>query len=351
MPRTDAAPPLSCAAGHPPPGWDETVAGLGGSIFHSAAWAEYQRSNGAVTPWFLLQRDAAGRVGAASLAFFRRSPHPLASLIFRDLSLAAHPAALGIADATALVAGCEALGRRAGCRAMAIESFASGHSPFVPAEHGYAEQHRAEFCVDLSKDRGVLWKGLRKDQRERIRRLPREGVTLEVGANLQDLAGLRAAREATRDRRAARGQGYELDADDQFYASLYDQLLARRAARLFVARKDGEVIAALLFATFGERAYSMFSGSLDAGYRLGAQSGLFWLAVETFAAAGLHELNRGGVPAAAGAPDHPLHGIYQFKLRLGTTAVLCRSGHKVLSPVRQRLSAVRDRLRIALGRG
>ena len=121
--------------------------------------------------------------------------------------------------------------------------------------------------------------------------------------------------------------------------------LQRGCARLFVARMKGEVVAALFFAAFGGRAYSMFSGSLDSGYRVGAQSGLYWKAVETFTEEGFFELNRGGVPADAERSDHPLHGIYQFKLRLGTTPELCRSGRKVLSPAREQLSKLRDRIR------
>jgi hypothetical protein len=190
-----------------------------------------------------------------------------------------------------------------------------------------------------------LWSGVAKDQREKIKRLKRQGVIVEVGLNHEDIQGLRLAREATQAKWARRGQGYELSSDDAFYEGLYEHLLKRGAGRLFVARHEGQVIGALFFATFNKKACSMFSGSTDVGYKLGAQSGLFWAAVEAFKSEGFRDLNRGGIPASAASESDPLHGIYLFKLRLGTTPLVCHSGEKVLSPVRDRLVQFYNRVK------
>jgi hypothetical protein len=243
----------------------------------------------------------------------------------------------------------ERLARQLGCARLRLGSFMSGHSPLIPAEHGYAEEQRVEFTVDLTADLDVLWRSIRKDQRERVRRLEREGVGIEPGVELQDLAGLRVAREATQSRRTEQGRGYTLDADEAFYESLYAHLIKAGAARLLLARRAGEVVAALFLSTWNGRACSMFSGSTESGYRLGAQGGLFWTAVETFKAEGFHELNRGGLPASAASDADPLHGIYQFKSRLGTTPRLCRSGEKVISPTRDRLRRFAEALRRRAG--
>jgi hypothetical protein len=330
-------------AGSPPANWDRIVSDLGGTIFHSTAWATYQKEARGVRPLFLLGRDEGGEVVAAALAFLEQSSRPLLALIFRDLTLSSHPVGPGAGPAFMLE--CERLARAMGCRQISVESFMSGQSSFLPAEGGYAEVQRVEFCLDLTRERDVLWKGIRKDQRERINRLPREGVEIDVGSSLDDLAALGAARESTRDKRASRGQGYDLDADPAFYERLHRHLVSQGAARLFVARQSGEVIAAILYSTFNRRAYSVFSGSTQGGYRLGAQSGLFWAAVESFRSDGHELLNRGGVPASAREESDALHGIYQFKLRLGTTPEVCRSGRKILSGTRARLAQVRDGLR------
>ena len=56
-----------------------------------------------------------------------------------------------------------------------------------------------------------------------------------------------------------------------------------------------------------------------------------------------------GVPASAEKDDDPLHGIYRFKIRLGTTPVTCRSGEKVLNRLQDGLAQLWLRLRQALG--
>ena len=88
-----------------------------------------------------------------------------------------------------------------------------------------------------------------------------------------------------------------------------------------------------------------FSGSTSAGYRLSAQSGLFWEAVKQFQEDGFRELNRGGVPESASMQNDSLHGIYLFKKRLGTTPLTCRSGIKILSPMKEKVSRMWERIR------
>lgn len=354
--------PLSAGAGEPaakgpvsfevsrgqaPAGWDDTVSALGGSIFHSTLWAAYQGRDEALEPVFFLGRDASGIPCGAALALLAASPRALASRLFRDLRLTAHPVVRG-ADpglAAAFLRRCEEFARALSCTRLGLDSFMSGASPLRPLEHGFVETERIEFTLDLERDTDSLWQGIRKDQREKIRRLKREGVVLTEGTTLADLTALGTAREATQARRDERGQGYDLSSDSTLYESLYHHLVHRGAARVFLARRDESVLAAILFSTFNHRAYSVFSGSTEAGYKMGTQSGLFWTAVETFKAEGFRQLNRGGVPGSAAREDDPLHGIYSFKLRLGTTPERCVSGDKVLAPFRQGLRSLRDRLR------
>jgi Acetyltransferase (GNAT) domain len=342
---------LRAHPGAAPDGWDDTVRALGGSIFHSTLWASYRRRAGMTEPLFLLGRGRDGAPVAVGLALESSSSRAIAARLFRDLRLTAHPVVRD-ADpdlAAAFMGAVERLARRRGCTRLDLDSFMSGTSPLRPAEHGFVETERVEFSLDLARDAEALWQGIRKDQREKIRRLKREGIVIAEGTSLEDLRALGAAREATQARRDERGQGYDLPSDGDLYESLYRHLMSQGAARLFLARQADTVLAAILFSTFNGRAYSVFSGSTESGYRLGTQSGLFWAAVETFKAEGFRELNRGGVPASAAGEGDPLHGIYTFKLRLGTTPQGCRSGVKVLDPLRHGLRRFRDQLRRAAG--
>jgi peptidoglycan pentaglycine glycine transferase (the first glycine) len=330
-----------------PEGWDRIVSKLGGNLFHSTLWAEYQQQTKNLQPIYLLLRDETGTERAGALAFLQQSRFPLASLVVRDFLLPTHPFIFDQNNSicTRFVKECERLGKKLGCSRITIDSFMSSSSPFVPSDHAYMGSARLEFLVDLKRDADSLWGGIAKDQRERIKRLKRQGVIVEVGTDYTDVQGLRLARETTQAKRERRGQGYELSSEENFYKWLHSYLVKTGAGRLFVARYEGRVIGALFFVTFNKKACSMFSGSTDVGYKLGVQCGLFWGAVEAFKSEGFRELNRGGIPASAAGESHPLHGIYLFKLRLGATPLVCHSGEKILSPFRDRLVQFYDRIK------
>lgn len=328
----------------PPQDWDAAVEALDGTVFHSSHWAELQRQVQGCRPVFVLGRDGdAGGAAGVALALFRQSRRPLASWILRSLELPAYPVAKGGDPAlvAALLDETERFARRLGCARILVGSNFSGASTLSLPSRGYATTDRTEFEVDLQADADALWQAVRKDQRDRIRKLGQAGVEFAWTAGTDAIEALAAVRESALERRLEREQGFELPSDAEYYRRLHAALLAPGAARLLMAKQGGAVIAAILYATFARKAYSVFSGSTEAGYKLGAQTGLYWYAVTTFKDEGYRVLNRGGVPAAAADESHPLHGIYRFKHRLGTTPVLCRSGEKVLSPFKDGVARLR----------
>ncbi len=331
-----------------PPDWNEIVCRLDGSIYHSTAWADYEKTRNGARPIYLLTRDSGGEAIAGTLAFLNQSKQPLISWMSRVLHLPAHPFVRkdrAASESTSMIGLCEKLARRLGCNKIAMDSFLSGHSGIIPADLGYAERQRIEFCVDLTMSLDEVWKGVKKDHRERIRRLKREDIRIEVATARADLEVLKSAREMTRERREEKGQTYEVEHSAELYDRLQDELMGRGLVRLLIAKRENEVLGSICFLTFNRRANSIFSGSTGAGYKMGVQALLFWSAVEAFKADGFRELNRGGVPAAAAQESDALHGIYRFKSRLGTTPLLCRSGEKILRPWVHRISRLRHTLR------
>jgi len=327
----------------PPAGWDDAVEALDGTVFHSSHWANLQHQVQGCRPVFILARDETGSVVGVSLGLFRQSRRPLVSWFLRSLELPTYPVAKR-ADPTlveALVDETERFARQLGCASISVGSNFAGASKLSLASRGYSTVERTEFEVDLTADAETLRQAIKKDQRDRIRKLTQAGVEFEWTAGADAMDALSAVREGALERRVEREQGFSLPSDREYYGRLHKALLAPGAARLLLARQGGAVIAAILYATFARKAYSVFSGSTDAGYKLGAQTGLYWYAVTTFKGEGYRVLNRGGVPAAASDESHPLHGIYRFKHRLGTTPVLCRSGDKVLSRFKDRVARLR----------
>lgn len=328
----------------PPGGWDDAVEALDGTVFHSSHWANLQHQVQGCRPVFILGKDEAGCAVSLALGLYRQSKHPLVSWLLRSLELPTYPVAKHADPALveALVEETERFARRLGCARISIGSNFSGASKLSLESRGYATTDRIEFEVDLTADADTLRQAIKKDQRDRVRKLTQAGVEFEWTAGTDAMDALSAVREGALERRIEREQGFSLPSDPEYYGRLHNALLAPGAARLLIARQGGAVIAAILYATFARKAYSVFSGSTEAGYKLGAQTGLYWYAVTTFKKEGYRVLNRGGVPAEAAEEKHPLHGIYRFKHRLGTTPVACRSGDKVLSPFKERVARLRD---------
>lgn len=335
---------VQIARGQTPDRWDEMLIKLGGTLFQSAGWAEYQRGLGDSVPLFASAHDDKGALIGMAVLQHTRSSMPILAQISGRVELPGHPAVSENARMNSIMAALENKAREIGCARLVLNSNMSAESPFSPSDHGYAVTRRLEFLADLTRDEDELMNSIAKDQRARIRKLERDGVIIEESSDRADLYGLRIARETAQERRTERGQGYELTKSNAFYDRIYNYLLKPGIAKLFVARATDDIVAAILFGAFNGRAYSIFSGSTKEGYKMGAQSGLYWCAVQYFRERGFSQLNRGGLPASSESEGDPLHGIYRFKKRLGTEPVLCTSGVKVLSPMKESLNQFRKKL-------
>ena len=335
----------------PPEGWDNFVESLGGTVFHSSYWADLQRHVQGATPVFICGRDESGHPTGVALGLLRQSRRPVLGRLSRAFELPSYPATLSpqLRAGEALIRESERVASRFGCARITIHSNFSGRSELLREFPDYVTRDRFEFEVDLSAETEILWKAVKKDQRDRIRKLEQSGVEYEWTTRPDAVDVLGAVRETALERRVERNQGFALPSDPDYYRKLYDALIAPGAARLMIAKQRGTVIAAILYATFARKAYSVFSGSTETGYKLGAQTGLFWYALSTLKAEGYRVLNRGGTPAEAADEKHPLHGIYRFKERLGTTPVLCRSGEKILSPFKHRVAEALNTVRSRIG--
>lgn len=340
---------LKIAEGAAPQWWDAKLAELDGNLFHSTGWAKYQSRLRGGTPLFAYASDAEGSPVCMALLQRTGSSLPVLAQISGQAELFAHPIVGESRNVEPFMDALESEAKAQGCVRLIVNSNMSADSAFVPQDHGYEVTRRLEFLADLKRDEDDLWSAIAKDQRARIRKLERDGVVLEESSDRNDLYGLRVARESAQQRRSERGQGYELNKSDAFYDRIHECLIQPGLAKLFVARGADDIVAAILFGAFNGRAYSIFSGSTQDGYKMGAQSGLYWTAVRYFRERGFHLLNRGGLPASSEQEGDALHGIYRFKKRLGTEPVRCSSGVKVLSPVKAGLNQFRKKLQSSLG--
>src|SRR5262249_9120133 len=137
--------------------------------------------------------------------------------------------------------------------------------------------------------------------RYNIRLAIRKGVTVE---ECLDAAEMRRQSLGTAQR--------------QSIALLGEAQFARRLelmdwCRVYVARHEGEALAAIVVARFGGRAYYLFGGAAGPKMQLMPTYAVQWAAMRASAAAGCRDYDLWGIPPSPDDTDHPWHGLWQFK--------------------------------------
>ena len=163
---------------------------------------------------------------------------------------------------------------------------------------------------------------LKPKHRYNVRLALRRGVSVEEGEDAQELS---RQSDAT-----ARRQGISLP-QVRIYRHRLELL---DWCRTYVARHEGEAIAAIMVARFDRRAYYLFGGATGRRRELMPAYLLQWSAMRAAAAAGCGDYDLWGVPPRPD-PEHPWHGLWQFKTGFGGKLVeLCGAWEIALRPGR-----------------
>jgi hypothetical protein len=231
--------------------------------------------------------------------------------------------------------------RHEGVIELKLGSFEGGGRPW----HGDLRNchERIEFRASPGDER-ELQRRMGRDRRQRILRAKRHGVQVERADEAQ--AALFADLFASMAARLERKKHVNLGSTDtlRFTAGL-EGLLASRRGRLYLARLDKEYVAGIFFGVAGRTAYYLYNGSTDTALRVGATPLTIFHAMTDFSEEGIERINLGGVPATARDPSSQDHGLFTFKLRLGTEQVECRGGRVPLRPFRLKLFDVARTIR------
>ena len=164
---------------------------------------------------------------------------------------------------------------------------------------------------------------------------------LKRGVAVEEAQGAEAAEELSRQSEAtARRQGISLP-----QVAIYRHRLELLDwCRIYVARYESRPIAAIMVARFAERAYYLFGGASGEARELMPAYVLQWTAMRAAAAAGCRDYDLWGVPPRPD-PDHPWHGLWQFKTGFGGRLVeLCGAWELPLSPLAAGLGETPHRL-------
>lgn len=206
-----------------------------------------------------------------------------------------------------------ALGRSLGAFVLEIE--APWEAAAVAPDHPLRELARcparqplATSVVDLRPEPEEILAGFHPKTRYNVRLAERRGVEV-TGVGLAELNLCVRATE--------RRQTIHLPSESHLRTVL--EVLGERAWALG-ARVDGEVVAAVLLARFGDQVVYLYGGGTDRHRQFMPNHLLHWRAMMLARQAGCRSYDLWGIPEDD-RPDHPWHGLAQFKLGFGGTRV------------------------------
>ncbi len=184
----------------------------------------------------------------------------------------------------------------------------------APLRKGSDVQPPDSVVIDLSRDDDALLSGMKPKWRYNIRLAEKKGVTVasEGPASLEVFYRL-YLETAARDRIAIHPESY------------YRRLLSRESTpgrepvpdiRLWVARREGVALAAIITVFYGQEATYLYGASSDEQRNLMPAYALQWAAIRAARDAGCTSYDLYGIPPAD-EPDHPMSGLYRFKTGFG----------------------------------
>ncbi|MFG2328423.1 lipid II:glycine glycyltransferase FemX [Streptomyces sp. NPDC048604] len=185
------------------------------------------------------------------------------------------------------------------------------------AEDGADAQPRFVYRVPLAgRTTDELWAGLNQEWRRNVRKARKEGVEIVVGsaADLPEFHRLLRITEA-RD-------GFRLGRDLAYFERQYAVLNAEEPGRmkLYLARHQGEILAAHTMVTVGRRVWYQTGASADHRREVRPSNALQWRMMCDAHAAGADAHDMRGVPSTLD-PDDRAHGLLRWKLGTGGQVV------------------------------
>jgi hypothetical protein len=318
-----------------PPGWDDALRACGGVVFHSEAWAHYKVHEGGGEPLFCEWRDrASDEIVGRALAIRKPPRESLSGRLAAKLAFGSPPATdtAGEDFVSPLLGWAR---RSPGVIEVTLGSF-DALGPWAP---GGVPRPRARCEYALPRG-GVdeVWTQMRQLARRKVKRAQKSALECRLANRPEELRAFADVYLATTERlQRNKGfdPGFKLDCDR--FAGALDRLVESGQGRLYAVYRDGCLEAGTVFATFGDRAYMIYSGATDSGREEGGPFLALFESLLDLRATRHEHINLGGAGGDAADPESPEHGLHQFKTRFGANVEERTSGTLALRPLRARL--------------
>jgi peptidoglycan pentaglycine glycine transferase (the first glycine) len=185
---------------------------------------------------------------------------------------------------------------------------------FHQVSHGFQPQHTR--VIDISKTEETILKQMKPKGRYNIRLAEKKGITVEQ-VDPQDLESFQKGIEAFYEilKQTTRRDGFH-GHNQEFYENMVKILAQSKEAHLYLAKFEGETIAAILNTYFNSTATYYYGASSNQHRNLMAPYLLQWQAIRDAKEAGYSKYDLFGV-APKDSPDHTWAGVTQFKNKFG----------------------------------
>ncbi len=181
--------------------------------------------------------------------------------------------------------------------------------------------------LDLMRDEAAIFAAMKPKWRYNARLAEKKGVVVEC---LSGAAAASALPEFYRLYKATAARDRIALHPEAYYAALFDTATQAESAtqdgtavpdlRLWIARHEGEALAAIVTLFRGGEAVYLYGASSDSKRNLMPAYALQWAAIRAAKASGCSVYDFYGIPPVDD-PTHPMAGLYRFKTGFGGTVV------------------------------
>jgi len=167
-------------------------------------------------------------------------------------------------------------------------------------------QPKYVFRLDITPPEETLMANMHSKTRYNLRLAARKGVTIKndcLKTDLKDFYNI-LLETCERDKFLVRSYGY--------FEDMWDYLVERGYAKLFMAEYDGKYIAGTLAFNFGEKAWYIYGASSNSYRNVMPNYLLQWTMIKWAKEEGCTLYDFRGVPGNL-SEDNPLYGLFRFK--------------------------------------
>lgn len=305
--------------------WNEFVnQASNGHLMQGYEWGQFKAQAG-----WRVQRvglKSEGQIVAGAQLLFRSLPKLPLTLAY----LSKGPL-VNVAD-TALAEQLWPLIHQAARQNQAVFLMAEPNWPDSPAHHAHLQEQgfhvsrhtnhpHSTMIVDLRPDEAAMLKGMRKKTRQLIRKAERAGIEIVAGTD-DDLDDFYQTLAVTADLKNIAGH------EREFYQHVWQMYAPRNQAKLFLAKHNGQTVAAKMIFTFGQRSLHLWGGTKPEGRRSNASYLIQWESLRWAKQQGFQEADLWGIPDEVGQQlkdgheppkdkQTDLWGVYLFKRGFG----------------------------------